>query len=109
LIVEIIVAMALLSIAALPLVASFVVVQRSLRHSYQHAVAMEFIDGEMEILLRGEWREYHQGSQPYELHGNALKNLPPGHAQLTVTGNHVRLEWLPDRSGGKVAREADVR
>lgn len=109
LITEIIVAIAILSIAALPLMSAVVVVQRSIRHSYQRAIAMEAIDGEMEILLAGGWRNYSQGPQPYELHGDAVKNLPPGHATLTINGRHVGLEWTPDRAGGKIIREGDVR
>jgi type II secretory pathway pseudopilin PulG len=109
LVTEILVAISILSIAALPLMSSFIAAQRSVRRSYQHAVAMEIIDGEMEILLHGEWREFPQGAQPYDLHGDAAKNLPPGHATLIVSGNHVRLEWTPDRAGGKVVREADAK
>ena len=109
LIAEILVAISVLSVAALPLMASFVAAQKSVRRSYQHAVAMELIDGEMEILLRGEWHEFPQGSQPYNLHGDAAKNLPPGHATLTVSGNHVRLQWKPDRFADVVVREADAK
>jgi hypothetical protein len=107
--VEALVAISILSIAALPLMSSIVFVQKHLRGSYQHAVAMEAVDGEMEILLAGEWREYQPGKQPYQLHGGAVKNLPPGRAALTINGRHVRLEWTPDRRGGKIVREADVR
>jgi len=109
LITEAIVAIAIFSVAALPLMSSIVFVQKHLRGSYQHAVAMEAVDGELEILLAGEWREYQPGTQHYELHGEAVKNLPPGRAALTINGRHVRLEWTPDRHGGKVIREADAR
>jgi hypothetical protein len=109
LIAEALVAIGIFSIAALPLMSSIVFVQKHLRGSYQHAVAMEAVDGEMEILLAGEWRDYQPGTQPFELHGDAVKNLPPGHAALTINGRHIRLEWTPDRHGGKVVREADAR
>jgi hypothetical protein len=109
LITEAIVAIAIFSIAALPLMSSIVFVQKHLRGSYQHAVAMEAVDGEFEILLAGEWHEYQPGAQPYELHGEAVKNLPPGRAALTINGRHVRLEWTPGHGSGKVVREADVR
>lgn len=110
LIVEALVALGILSVASLPLLSVYVFSQRSLRNSYQRGVAMELIDGEMEVLLAGEWREYHPGPQPCELHGDALKNLPSGHAQLTVTGRHLRLEWLPDRPVMfKIVREADAK
>ncbi len=110
LITEVLVAISILAVAALPLMSSIVLVQKSIRNSYQRGVAMEMIDGEMEILLAGEWREYQPGPQPYELHGAAVKNLPPGRAVLTINGRHVRLEWVPDRHiGAKIAREADAR
>lgn len=108
-IIEVIVAIGIFSIAALPLMSSIVFVQNHLRGSYQRTVAMEAVDSELEILLAGEWREYQPGTQSFELHGDAVKNLPPGHAALTINGRHVRLEWTPDRSGGKIIREADVR
>jgi hypothetical protein len=109
LIVEILVAISILGVAALPLMSSHVFVQKHLRASYQHAVAMEMLDGEMEILLAGEWREFPQGHQNYRLQGDAAKNLPPGRATLTINGRHVRLEWTPDRGHGKIVREADAR
>ena len=56
---------------------------------------MELIDGEMEVLAAGEWHSFNQGAQPYSFHADAAKNLPPGSAQLTITGDHLRLEWVP--------------
>ena len=108
---ELVVAMAILSLAFLPLMGSYGQVQKSVRASYQKAVAMELIDGEMEILLAGQWREFKPGEQPYPLHGDSAKNLPPGKATLTITGNRVRLEWTPDKrgAGGKIIREAVAR
>jgi hypothetical protein len=107
---ELIVAMAILAIAMLPLLSVFVSTQKAARVSYQRAVAMEIIDGEMEILMAGEWHEFKPGEQPYALAAASLKNLPPGQALLTITGRHVRLEWLPGKkdSGGKIMREADA-
>ncbi|MDB6112006.1 MAG: hypothetical protein JWR69_3756, partial [Pedosphaera sp.] len=48
---ELIVAMAILVIAAMPLALSFAQEGKVLRQSYQKAAAMELVDGEMEILL----------------------------------------------------------
>ena len=108
---EMVVAMALLIFALMPLAYSAAREQRYLRSCYQRAVAMEFVDGEMEVLLAGEWRAFKDGVQPYQPHGLALTNLPPGHFELTVTGRQLRLEWLPGVKdhGGKIVREATVK
>jgi len=99
--------MAVIALALLPIMGSYAQIHKSIRLSYQRAVAMELVDGEMELLLAGEWTRYPAGAQPYVLTGAAARNLPPGKALLTITGNRVRLEWVPDRhdAGGKVTRE----
>ena len=104
---ELIVAMAIIVLALIPLATSLFQEQKLLRASYHKAVAMELIDGEMEILLAGEWREFKPGAQPYPLPGLAATNLPPGGATLTITGNRLRLEWLPEdgKRGARVVRE----
>jgi len=108
---EMVVAMALLTFALMPLAFSVAKEQRYLRSCYQRAVAMEFVDGEMEVLLAGEWRAFKDGVQPYQARGVALTNLPPGKFELTIAGPQLRLEWLPDVKdhGGKVVREARVK
>ena len=108
---EMVAAMALLIFALMPLAYSFAKEQRYLRSCYQRAVAMEFVDGEMEVLLAGEWRAFKEGVQPYPPRGIALTNLPPGTFELTVTAPRLRLEWLPavKDHGGKVVREATVK
>jgi hypothetical protein len=108
---EMVVAMALLIFALMPLAYSFAKEQRYLRSCYQRAVAMEFVDGEMEVLLAGEWRAFQVGVQPYSVHGVALTNLPPGNFELTIAGPRLRLEWVPTvpDHGGKVVREATVK
>ena len=54
---ELVVAMAILMIAVMPIGYSFMQDARLFRVTYQRAVAMEIVDGEMEILVAGEWRE----------------------------------------------------
>ncbi len=111
LMVEMVVAMALLVIAMMPLAFSVAKEQRYLRSCYQRAVAVEFVDGEMEVLLAGEWRAFKDGVHELHPSGCALANLPPGKFELTVAGPGLRLEWLPDVKdrGGKVIREATVK
>ena len=108
---ELVVAMAILVLAVIPLAFTYPQEEKLLRSSYQRAVAMEIVDGEMEILLAGEWQSYKQGAQPYAFHAQSATNLPAGRAELTVTGKHLRLDWLPKQrvSGGEVIREADVK
>jgi len=104
---DLIIAMAILVVAIMPLAFSFAQEGKLYRQSYQKAAAMELIDGEMEILVAGEWRNFHEGSNPYKLHGSSTRNLPPGRTLLTINGKHIRLEWLPEKENAatKVVRE----
>jgi hypothetical protein len=107
-ILEAVVAMGILALIAIPISFSFQGERTACRASYNRAIAMELVDGEMEILRAGEWRQFHPGAQPYQVKAGAAKNLPPGHFTLTVDDHLVRLEWLPTArdQGGKVTREA---
>jgi len=107
LMIELLVAMALLLGALLPLAYSIASERQLARATYQRAVAMELVDGEMEILAAGEWRAFPAGRYPYPIRAAAATNLPPGAFLLTVTPIKVRLEWQPTvkRHGGPVARE----
>ena len=105
---ELMIAMAVLVIAVLPITYSIASEQKLLRIYYNRAVAMEIVDGEMEALAAGEWRAFNEGTHDYAVRANSAKNLPPGKFLLTVSGKHIRLEWLPEQRdhGGKVIREA---
>jgi hypothetical protein len=105
------VALALFVTAMLPLGYGWVQEQRVLRSHYLHAVAMELVDGEMEILVAGEHRAWRDGSHDYPIKSAAMKNLPAGKFTLTRTGQTLRLEWLPEKrgNGGPVVREAVVK
>jgi hypothetical protein len=108
--IELVVALGILTTAVIPLGAILVHERNLCRAYYYRAVAMEVVDGEMEVLVAGEWRAAQAGSQPYTVRAEAAKNLPPGRFVLTVQEKRLRLEWTPDnpRSGGKVVREAAV-
>ena len=108
---ELMVAIAILVLAMFPVGYSFKQEYKLARNSYQRAVAMEIVDGEMEILLAGEWKSFPQGTQSYSFRAQSATNLPPGKATLTITGKHLRLDWLPENktSGGEVLREADAK
>jgi len=111
LILDLVVGMAMLVLAVFPLAYTVNSEARLFRATYQRALAMEIVDGEMEILAAGEWRAYSVGTQTYSVQARAAANLPDGRFQLTRTGNHVRLQWTPaEKSGvGTVVREVTVK
>lgn len=111
LMVELMIGIAILGIAVFPLAYSFAKEHQYLRACYQRAVAMEIVDGEMEILLAGEWLAYTNGVHTLIPHGLAATNLPPGKLQLTVDGKQLRAEWLPEArsQGGNIVREATAQ
>ena len=111
LMVELLVALAILTGVLLPLAYSFVSERRLARAYYQRAVAMEIVDGEMEALLAGQWRAFTPGTHDYRVDAGAATNLPPGRFTLSVQPVKLRLRWQPavkDR-GGPVTREAILK
>lgn len=106
--VELMIGIAILGIAIFPLAYSFAKEHQYLRSCYQRAVAMEIVDGEMEVLLAGDWHAFTNGVHVLTPRAQSATNLPPGTLQLTVDGKHLRMEWLPSSKdqGGKIVREA---
>jgi len=111
LMVDLAVAMAILALAIVPLGFSFARERQVLKIEYFNGVANEIVDGEMEILAAGAWKDFPDGSQNYPVRARAAASLPPGHFQLTKSGNHLRLEWSPDANHGvgTVVREVTVK
>jgi len=111
LMVEMLVAMAILAGVLLPLAYSFTSERRYIRAAYQRALAMEIVDGEMEVLLAGQWRAFTPGVHPYTVGAEAATNLPPGQFTLTLEAAKVRLQWQPALKdhGGPVIREARIK
>jgi hypothetical protein len=109
--VDLFVGMAILAVAILPLAFSYVKESRMLHAEYFHGVAMEIVDGEMEVLAAGEWKDFPEGTQTYVVHAVAAGSLPPGRFEFTRAGRHLRLEWIPERHEGigPVVREVTVR
>ena len=108
---ELMIGLAILGIAVFPLAFSFAKEHQYLRNCYQRAVAMEIVDGEMEVLLAGDWRSFTNGVHTLVPRAASATNLSAGLLQLTVEEKNLRLEWLPSepRHGGKVVREATAR
>lgn len=111
LMVELLVAMALLTGALLPIAYSIGSEKRLARSVYQRAVAMEIVDGEVEVLAAGGWRGYTNGVFSYQVRALAATNLPAGRFVLTVNPGKVRLEWRPavKHHGGPVVREVTLK
>jgi hypothetical protein len=109
--VELMIALVVIAVALIPLAFSFRSEQKILRAHYNQAVAMEIIDGEMEILHAGDWRDVLEGEHPYKVTANAATNLPPGGFFLSRTGALVRLEWRPTKkgAGGGIVRQIQIR
>ena len=109
--VDLLVGLAILTLAVVPLGYSFARERQVLKTEYCRSVANEIVDGEMEILAAGDWKNFPDGAQNYSVHANALASLPPGHFQLTKTGSHLRLEWSSgEKHGiGAVVRETTVQ
>ena len=109
--VDLVVGLAILTLAITPLGYSFARERQVLKIEYVRSVVNELVDGEMEILAAGAARNFHDGTQVYPVHSRAVEKLPAGHFQLTKTGNRLRLEWLADKKCGvsPVARETTLK
>ena len=90
---EMTVAVGLLAVVLIPLTVGFFKEGKQMRNLYQEAVAMEIVDGEMEILAAGDADGIPSGSQSYDINASAATNLPPGKFTLTREGKILRLEW----------------
>ena len=109
--VDLAVALGILALAMIPLAVSFAHEAKLLHAEYDRAAAIEIVDGETEILAAGDWKNFPDGAQNYSVHVQAATNLPAGNFKLTKTGNHLRLEWKPDRhiGIGPVMREITIK
>lgn len=109
--IELTVAIALMGGALLPLAYSIATERKFALATYQRAVAMEIVDGEMEILLAGDPRSLPAGTQVYSVNAAAAKNLPPGQFLLTSAPGKLRLEWKPavKNHGGSAVREVTLK
>ena len=108
---ELLVAIAIFLVALLPIAYSFTAERKVARADYDRAIAMEIVDGEMEVLVAGEWHAFPPGTHPYIVNAQAQTNLPPGQFTLTIETNKMRLQWQPAAwgHGGSVVREVTLR
>jgi hypothetical protein len=108
---ELVVAMAVLAVVLIPLTYVFVRDQQVCRQLYQRAITGEILDGEMEVLVAGAWREAPEGTHPYVVRAEAAKNLAADRFFLTRSNQTMRLEYLPEkpRHGVRLVREGRGR
>ncbi len=93
--IDALVALGLVSAVVLPLGFGVLANQRLMRQTYQRAVAMELVDGEMEVLASGGLHAVPLGTREIRMSAHAATNLPPGKFVLTRTERTCRLEWVP--------------
>ena len=93
--IDCLVALGLIMTVVLPLGYGFLHSQRLMRQTYQRALVTELIDGELEVLAAGEWRNQAMGMHEYPMRGGALTNVPAGRWLLTRNDRVCRLEWQP--------------
>ncbi len=110
LMIELLAAMTLLLGTLLPIAYSIVSERRLARAYYQRAVAMEIVDGEMEVLRAGAWRSLTPGTHDFPVKADAAKNLPPGKFLVSLEEHNLRLEWRPaaKHHGGTVIRKVTL-
>ncbi len=108
--VDFVVALAILVLAVLPVGYSVSQERKLARAYYYRAAAMEIVDGELEVLRAGAWRQFKQGAQPYQPRAESAAQLPPGRFTLTLTGTQLRLAWQAEgkRAASAVVREGKV-
>src|SRR5688500_19083581 len=102
LVAELMFAVGLLAVAMIPLAFSFRHEQKLVRIHYQQVIAMEILDGEMEILRAGQWRAYVEGEHDYPVRAKAATNLP-GFFKLKRTATNLLLQFIPT-NGQKALR-----
>lgn len=105
---DLVVAMAILGLVLVPLTLTLLPQQRLVTVSYERAVLLELLDGELEVLRAGAWTDWGPGRHVYDVRGEARRSLPEGEFRLIVTPERLRLEWHPQdavRGRAAIARE----
>jgi hypothetical protein len=81
------------------------------RRHYFEAVALQLIDGEMDVLLAGERQKYTTGEHRITPVGEAVQNLPEGEFVLTVQEQKLTLAWTPTKRAkwGRIERVVELK
>lgn len=91
-----VVGLSILVLALMPLTLTLFPQQKVALAAYERAVVMEVLDGELEVLRAGAWREYGVGEHAYSVRAEAALSLPAGGFVLEVEEGVLRLEWRPE-------------
>jgi hypothetical protein len=94
---DVVVALAVLLIALIPLAAAINQEMKLARIYHQQAIIMQVLDGEFEVLRKGEWRKYGPGQHFYHSNASALRQVPSGSFRLLIETNKLYLEWVPEK------------
>lgn len=106
---DLVIALALLLVAVLPLAYAFRADFKALRFANERAAALSLVDGQMELLMAGGARTLAQGTNVITLTGAAVANLSTNRALVIREGGRIRLEWRPaGRSSAGVIREGTL-
>ncbi len=99
-------ALAILAVTGIPLAMGIQAERLKLRQASERAIAMELIDGELELLHAGLWRTLGEGTHAaYNMHGEAAARLG-GDFVLTVADDRLTLTWNP--GNGRPPRAGSV-
>ena len=81
------------------------------RRHYFEAVALQLIDGEMDVLLAGERQKYTTGEHRIKPVGDAVQNLPEGKFVLTVQDEKLTMAWVPTKRAkwGRIERVVELK
>ena len=81
------------------------------RRQHFEAVALQMIDGELDVLLAGERQKYPLGEHKITPPGEAVKTLPVGEFILIVKEKQLFLAWVPEKEAkwGRVEREVTLK
>ena len=108
---DVAIALSLLALVFIPLSVSSSGDLDLARRQYFEAVALQLIDGEMDVLLAGERRKYTLGEYGITPVGEAVQNLPEGKFVLTVQEQKLTLAWVPTKRAkwGRVERVVELK
>lgn len=106
--VELVAAIGVLLVAMAPMAYSVMQEIKVARRCYQEAVAMQLLDGEMEVLAAGNWKAFAEGEHVLRITAPAVTNLPPGKFVVIRNAERVRVEWRPEKHGRAMAREVKL-
>jgi hypothetical protein len=94
-------AIAIFALVVFTSAAPLVMEQAVIRRETARAVAIEIVDGEMELLAAGAWKKFPVGSHEYQVSLASARTLPPGRFVLDVTALKVTLEWREVKPSGR--------